>query len=167
MSSRLRALLVLAPIVAIAGVVLVSTSSGTKPVQAVHHEPATPNEDVRVAPEPSRAAAAALETVTPAPPAKASVAPEPTTEDSLAATMHALEDSDPGRALELARRGQALWPAGPRAPEFAATEVKCLYRLGKPGEGRGAAEAMVNQYPTSTWALEVERQTGAHPHVDH
>jgi len=89
------------------------------------------------------------------------------TEDSLAAAMHELEDSAPERAQEVARRGQALWPAGPRAPEFAATEVKCLYRLGRPSEGRGTAEAMVNKYPTSPWALEVEKQTGAHPYVNH
>jgi len=42
-----------------------------------------------------------------------------------------------------------------------------LYRLGKPSEGRGAAEAMVNKYPSSPWALEVEKQTGAHPYVQH
>jgi hypothetical protein len=81
--------------------------------------------------------------------------------------MHTLEDSKPERALELARQGKTLWPAGPRAAEFAATEVKCLYRLEKPSEGRGAAEAMVNKYSGSPWALEVERQTGAHPHVNH
>lgn len=81
--------------------------------------------------------------------------------------MHALEDSSPERALELARQGQALWPTGPRAAEFAATEVKCLYRLGRASEGRGTAEAMVNKYPGSSWALEVERQTGAHPYVNH
>jgi hypothetical protein len=88
-------------------------------------------------------------------------------EDSLASEMHALEDSNPARALELARQGQSLWPNGPRAAEFAATEVKCLYRLGKPSEGRGAAETMVNKYVGSPWAIEVERQTGAHAYVNH
>ena len=100
-----------------------------------------------------------------APPAP--VTAPPLSEDSLASEMHALEDSNPGRALELARQGQAEWPNGPRAAEFAATEVKCLYRLGKPSEGRGAAETMVNRYVGSPWAIEVERQTGAHAYVNH
>lgn len=96
----------------------------------------------------------------------ASAAP-PLSDQSLASEMHALEDSNPARALELARQGQSLWPNGPRAAEFAATEVKCLYRLGKPSEGRGAAETMVNRYVGSPWAIEVERQTGAHAYVNH
>src|SRR6478609_1448300 len=101
-----------------------------------------------------------------APQVAASAAP-PLDESSLASEMHALEDSNPARALELARHGQASWPDGPRAAEFAATEVKCLYRLGDPSAGRGAAEAMVNKYVGSPWAIEVERQTGAHAYVNH
>lgn len=101
------------------------------------------------------------------PPEPPTPAVENPTDESLAAAMHALEDTNPERALDLAQKGQALWPSGPRAPEFAATEVKSLYRLGKPSEGRGAAEAMVNKYPTSPWALEVEKQTGAHPYIRH
>jgi hypothetical protein len=81
--------------------------------------------------------------------------------------MHALEKSNPTRALEMAREGQKRWPHSKRAAEFARTEVKCLYALGKPSEGRGAAEAMVNKYVGSPWALEVERETGAHPYVNH
>jgi len=118
------------------------------------------------APEPSPAPAPRA-VVVPPPSVAASAAAETPTEDSLAAAMHALEDSQPERALELARQGQALWPAGPRTAEFAATEVKCLYLLGKPSDGRAAAEAMVNKHPGSSWALEVEKQTGAHPHVNH
>ncbi|HEY0464359.1 MAG TPA: hypothetical protein VGC79_09135 [Polyangiaceae bacterium] len=118
-------------------------------------------------PEPSPARAALPAAPPRPPPPPASAATVKPSEDSLAAEMHALEDSSPEQALDLARRGRALWPTGPRAPEFAATEVKCLYRLGMPSEGRGAAEAMVNQYPTSPWALEVEKQTGAHPYVNH
>lgn len=93
--------------------------------------------------------------------------PVQSNEDTLAESMHRLEATDPAAALELARQGQRRWPDGPRAAEFAAIEVKCLYLLGKPSEGRGAAEAMVNKYRNSTWALEVERQTGAHPYVNH
>lgn len=168
MNSQLRAALILAPVVAIAGAVLLSTGRDSKPsAKAVREEQPSPGEELQLpAPEPRKLAAPMIEAVTPPPPPSAAVA-EPPNEDSMAAAMHALEDSAPERALELARRGQARWPEGPRAAEFAATEVKCLYRLGKPSEGRGAAEAMVNKYPTTTWALEVERQTGAHPYVNH
>jgi hypothetical protein len=100
-----------------------------------------------------------------APPAASAI--PPLSEDSLATEMHSLEDSNPALALELARQGQTQWPNGPRAAEFAATEVKCLYRLGNPSAGRGAAEAMVNKYVGSPWAIEVERQTGAHAYVNH
>jgi hypothetical protein len=96
----------------------------------------------------------------------ASAAPQ-LSADSVASEMHALEDSNPSRALVLARQGQSQWPDGPRAAEFAATEVKCLYRLGNPSAGRGAAETMVNKYVGSPWAIEVERQTGAHAYVNH
>jgi hypothetical protein len=165
MNSPLRALLILAPIVGLVGVVFLSSRS-PKPVAAGPEQESSAGEEPHAAPpEPSHAPAAPV-ALRP-PPLAASSAVESPTEESLALAMHALEDSAPERALELARRGQALWPAGPRAPEFAATEVKCLYRLGRPSEGRGAAEAMVNKYPRSQWALEVEKQTGAHPYVDH
>jgi len=165
MNSPLRAVLIIVPFLGIAGVVFFSLRSAPKPPVPVREQAPSVVEDVRPAPEPSKPAVpdAVIRRPQPAP----SSAPENPTEDSLAATMHALEDSAPERALELARRGQALWPSGPRVPEFAATEVKCLYRLGRPSDGRGAAEAMVNKYPSSPWALEVEKQTGAHPYVNH
>jgi len=165
MSLKLRALLFLVFIVALGGAILLSTRSGSKSLAPVADREA--GEAVQAAPAASKPALSAAESASRPLPPKPFVIPEKPTEDSLATAMHALEDTDPEQALELARHGQALWPAGPRAAEFAATEVKCLYRLGMPSEGRGAAEAMVNKYPTSKWALEVERQTGAHPHVDH
>jgi len=166
MNSPLRAILFLAPVLGLAALFFSSSRNAPKPAATV--EEASVSEHVRTPAEPSTAdpvlkrpeqAAAAS--------ASAAAVAETATADSLAAKMHSLEDLDPERALEIAQRGQALWPTGPRAPEFAATQVKCLFRLGRPSEGRGAAEAMVNKYPTSQWALEVERQTGAHPHVDH
>jgi hypothetical protein len=164
-----RDLLFVALIVGLGGVFFFGTRSASKPTPRVRPEagrtldgPAT----VETA-QPERTPASPLATAMPPESSAAPAATENTTADTLAASMHALEDSNPSRALELARRGQQLWPSGPRAAEFAATEVKCLYRLGRPSEGRGAAEAMVNRYPTSPWALEVEKQTGAHPYVNH
>lgn len=165
MNAPLRALLIFAPVLVIGALVLLSAGSKSKP--AVRDERAAGSDGVPAAVEPANPAVSTAQAVAHAPSPSASVAGEGANENSLAAAMHALEDTDPERALEIARRARALWPDGSRAAEFAATEVKCLYRLGMPGEGRGAAEAMVNKYVGSPWALEVERQTGAHPHVDH
>lgn len=166
MNSPLRALVILAPVLGIVGSIFFWSRNDPKPAATVQDEaPSAAAEAVRASAEPKEALVP--EATTGQPQLGASPAAENPTEDSLAAAMHGLEDSSPERALELARRGQELWPTGPRAPEFAAGEVKCLYRLGKPSEGRGAAEAMVNNYPTSPWALEVEKQTGAHRYVNH
>lgn len=162
---RVRALLFVAAVLLVIGVALLLSRSDSKPAARAPQEEAT--ESVVSAPraplQPPKSTAPSPQDSAPRP--AAPVLPVSTDEDSLATQMHALEDANPARALDLARQGQARWPASPRAPEFAATEVKCLYRLGNPSEGRGAAEAMVNKYPGSPWAVEVEKQTGAHPHV--
>jgi len=41
---------------------------------------------------------------------------------------------------------------------------QALARQGRISEARGEAEHMVNEYPGTQWALDVERNTGAHPH---
>lgn len=169
MSSVARALLLFALLVGLGGVIFFAARSAPRPASSVGTS-AGRRLDEPAAVETSEAEprqAAPLETATSREPSAAPTTTENPSAETLAASMHALEDSDPRQALELARRGQSLWPGGSRAPEFAATEVKCLYRLGRPSEGRGAAEAMVNKYPTSPWALEVEKQTGAHPYVNH
>jgi hypothetical protein len=165
MSSLGRAALFLALVVGLGGVVFFASRPDPRPARVVRSEPrAVVTAPSTPASESLPALASASARVESLP---SSLATQPPTPDALVASVHALEDSNPERALELARRGQELWPAGPHAAEFAAAEVKCLYRLGRPSEGRGAAEAMVNKYPTSPWALEVERQTGAHPYVNH
>ncbi|MGA2450309.1 MAG: hypothetical protein ABTD50_16670 [Polyangiaceae bacterium] len=87
-------------------------------------------------------------------------------ESSLMTQLRILVDVDPVRAYDLAKRGLALFPSSSNAPEIAALAVKSLARQGKRSEARGEAETMVNQYPGSPWAREVERHTGAHPHRD-
>ncbi len=179
MKSPVRAALFIVPVLGVGAIIWFLSQTEPKRVPVAGEtaaeasaEPAAlaitaPDRDEESAPpNPSHATDSVVVAAQPPEPTPSAAPPEPT-EETLAAAMHALEDTNPERALSLARQGQALWPAGPRAPEFAATEVKSLYRLGKPSEGRGAAEAMVNKYPSSPWALEVEKQTGAHPYVNH
>ncbi|MGA3123146.1 MAG: hypothetical protein ABSF69_20435 [Polyangiaceae bacterium] len=99
--------------------------------------------------------------------APASSATPPSDEASLMQRLRAIEDSDPAQALDLARDGDRRFPKSRDSAERAMIEVKSLAREGKLSEARGAAEVMVNQYPGTPWALEVERHTGAHPHVRH
>ncbi|HSY24963.1 MAG TPA: hypothetical protein VK841_22720 [Polyangiaceae bacterium] len=87
-------------------------------------------------------------------------------EASLMAQLRGLVDVDPARAYDLAKQGARLFPNSADAPEMAAIAVKSLARQGKRSEARGEAETMVNQYPDSPWAREVEQHTGAHPHRD-
>src|SRR6478736_3010456 len=120
MNWQLRALLVLVPVLALGGVVLLSTGSKSKPVPPRGSGGAPSEVQTRSVPSDS---AVSVVAAPPPPPSKPSVVPEKPTEDSLATAMHALEDTDPEQALELARHGQALWPNGTLAAEFAATEV--------------------------------------------
>jgi hypothetical protein len=87
-------------------------------------------------------------------------------EATLMAAMRDAETTMPGIALELAREGERRFPDSADAAERAAAAVKCLARLGRVPEARGEAEIMVNRYAGTTWALEVERHTGAHPHTN-
>jgi hypothetical protein len=83
---------------------------------------------------------------------------------SLMARLRAVQDSDPALAYDLAKEGLRRFPGSADSPERAALAVKALSRQGKRSEARGEAEVMVNQYPNSPWAREVEIHTGAHPH---
>ena len=170
MNSIGRGLVFVAKVLVIGAVISLLSHRRPLPAAEVPAEAAGAglSEAVRVAAQPSTPSGsdgtntlARLRELTPA------AAVSNSTDDSLAAQVHVLEDANPKLALELAQKAQTLSSSGPRAAEFAATEVKCLYRLGKLSEGRAAAEAMVNKYPNSPWALEVEKQTGAHPNVQH
>jgi hypothetical protein len=88
-------------------------------------------------------------------------------EGSLMQHLRAIEDADPNAALALAREGDRRFPDSADAAERAMIEVKSIARQGDVSAARGAAEAMVNKYPGTSWALEVERHTGAHPRLNH
>jgi hypothetical protein len=101
----------------------------------------------------------------PTPPRAAAAAePSPVDEAALMTKLRAIQNSDPATALVLARDGNARFPNSTDAAERAEILVKSLAKLGRVSEARGEAELMVNRYPGTTWALEVEKHTGAHPH---
>jgi len=100
------------------------------------------------------------------PPGEGSARIDEMDEDSLMKALHALDESDPERALIVAREGNRRFPASAAAAERAAIIVKSLARQGKLSEARAEAEVMVNRYAGTPWATEVEMHTGAHPHVD-
>jgi hypothetical protein len=89
----------------------------------------------------------------------------PGSEATLMARLRRIEDGDPAAALQLAREGNGLDPNGPDSAERAMIVVKSLAREGDLEAARGEAERMVNEYPGTPWAIEVERRTGAHPRV--
>jgi hypothetical protein len=80
------------------------------------------------------------------------------------ARLRALKDTDPARAVELAREGNRRFPDSPDAPERASILIHALGNLGRASEARGEAEDMVNRYPDTDWVREVEQYTGAHRH---
>lgn len=79
------------------------------------------------------------------------------------AELRSVERSDFARAYELAHEGNRRFPSSPLAAERAAIAVRSLALQGKLSDARREAEDMVNRYPGTPWALEVERNTGAHP----
>ncbi len=132
------------------------------PAPIAEAQPASAAEESEPAPIVSAWGSTPTGSLAPAPPA----AP-PSSEASLMQRLRAMEDSDPAQALDLARDGDRRFPKSPDSAERAMIEIKSLAREGKLSEARGAAEVMVNEYPGTRWAVEVERHTGAHPHIRH
>ncbi len=97
-----------------------------------------------------------------------SAEPEPLLDEAqLMKRLRLVEDTNPALGLVLAREGNRRFPDSSDAAERAAVIVKCLALQGFLSKARGEAETMVNQYPGTPWALEVEQQTGAHPRRSH
>ena len=103
----------------------------------------------------------------PAPKKTATAKPKLLDESELMEKLRKAQDTDEYLlSYDLAREGLRRFPDSPDAPEMAAMVVKSIARQGKPSEARAEAEEMVNKYPGTKWAREVERHTGAHPHVN-
>lgn len=120
-----------------------------------------------LAPAPPRLAAAIDASLPAAAIPKKSIRPKLLSETALLERLRKAQDVDDIKlSYELAREGQRRFPDSPDAPEFAAMVVKSLSQQGKLSEARAEAEIMVNKYPGTKWAREVERHTGAHPRVN-
>ena len=103
----------------------------------------------------------------PAPKKAATPKPKMLSEPELMERLRKAQDTDEYQlSYDLAREGLRRFPDSPDAPEMAAMVVKSLARQGKASEARAEAEEMVNKYAGTSWAREVERHTGAHPHVN-
>ncbi len=111
----------------------------------------------------------------PAPPAAASAPavvrrpspPAPLAESELMAKLRDLGGADPAQALALAREGNRRFPNSADAPERGVDVCKSLAALGRFDEAREEARRLVQAYPDTPWALDVQRhllaQPGVHP----
>jgi type IV secretory pathway VirB10-like protein len=105
--------------------------------------------------------------VPPAPKKAVTAKPKLLSETELMERLRKAQDTDEYQlSYDLAREGLRRFPDSSDAPEMAAMVVKSLARQGKASEARVEAEEMVNKYVGTSWAREVERHTGAHPHVN-
>ena len=72
------------------------------------------------------------------------------------ATLHDLAGSDPPRSLKLAKEAVERFPDSPDAPEFEWNVVKALFNMGRLEEAKDEARVMVQEYPGSYFAGDVD-----------
>jgi hypothetical protein len=153
----------------------VSRPKATEPLPAPAVEPKVPEKPVPVpTPPPLRPPVVdasippvAISAPPPAPKKAATPKPKLLSEPELMERLRKAQDTDEYQlSYDLAREGLRRFPDSSDAPEMAAMVVKSLARQGKASEARAEAEEMVNKYAGTSWAREVERHTGAHPHVN-
>jgi TolA-binding protein len=84
-------------------------------------------------------------------------------EDALMIKLRSLAGQDPQQIIRLAREANARDPDGPNAPERAWMVVKSLTDLQRFSEAKDEAQAMVNRYPGTSWALDVQRHLLSNP----
>ena len=74
-----------------------------------------------------------------------------------------LLNSQPLRAIELARQANQRAPESPDAPERAWIIVKALAGLGRFHEARDAAADLASKYPDTSWAMDAKRHMLVQP----
>lgn len=122
----------------------------TRELEATHLEP-TPSATPDVA---------ALAVAPQSPAASAERVPD---EPTLMSELRALLNTAPTQALALARRGDALFPGSPDAPERAWAVVKALDLLKRFHEAQAEAKVMLHLYPDTPWTEDVERHVLLYP----
>jgi len=78
-------------------------------------------------------------------------------------TLRELLNSEPRRAIELARQANKRAPDSPDAAERAWIVVKALASLKRFHEARDEAAAMAGKYPDSSWAMDAKRHMLVQP----
>jgi hypothetical protein len=84
-------------------------------------------------------------------------------EATLMERLRSLAGSDPQQILRLAREANARDPDSPDAAERAWMVVKSLVDLQRFSEAKDEAQTMVNRYPGTSWALDVQRHLLSNP----
>ena len=87
----------------------------------------------------------------------------PGDEATLMEKLRSLAGSDPQQVLRLAREANAKHPDSPDAAERAWMVVKSLVDLKRFPEAKDEAQTMVNRYPGTSWALDVQRHLLSNP----
>lgn len=84
-------------------------------------------------------------------------------EEALMMKLRSLAGHDPQQIIQLAREANARDPDGPNAPERAWMIVKSLTDQQRLSEAKDEAQTMVNRYPGTSWALDVQRHLLSNP----
>jgi hypothetical protein len=71
--------------------------------------------------------------------------------------LRQLVETDPQRAIEIARMGNRRFPKSPEAAERSLIVVKGLAKLKRFQEARDEAKAMLQKYPGNKFALDAEQ----------
>ena len=78
-------------------------------------------------------------------------------------TLRELLNSEPRRAIELARQANKRAPDSPDAAERAWIVVKALASLKRFHEARDEAATLAGKYPDSSWAMDAKRHMLVQP----
>jgi len=130
--------------------------------------PARPPEGAGSLPPPGATVAPARESGANAPAIAPAAPAQPGTAaagDDLVAmeTLRELLNSEPRRAIELARQANKRAPDSPDAAERAWIVVKALASLKRFHEARDEAAALAGRYPDSSWAMDAKRHMLVQP----
>jgi hypothetical protein len=85
------------------------------------------------------------------------------TEAALMERLRGLDGSDPPLTFQLAREGNARFPDSPDAAERSWMVAKSLVDMHRLHEAYEEAQSMVNRYPGTSWAQDLQRHLLSNP----